>query len=317
MNYAPIVSIVMPAYNVASYIGETLDSVFEQTFTDYEVIVVNDGSPDTVELERELEPFGNRIHYVRQENRGAGAARNAGLRASRGEFIAFLDADDLWLPSYLEEQLKFLRSGNYDLVYSDALLFGDSPISGRRYMQTTPSNGPVNFKSLVHYECNLITSGVLARRQPILEVGLFNEQIRNGQDFDLWLRLVRNGARVAYQRKVLLRYRCHDDSLSSTDPVDKIIRQLRLFESIVQTYDLTPSEQAEVDRVVGKLNGEMEFEIGKAQFAKGNFSEARRHFKKANNFQRSWKAHAIILLMRIAPRLLQRVHFRLRGRVES
>ena len=313
MSLKPIVSIVMPAYKVAPYIGETLESVLAQTFTDYEVIVVNDGSPDSEELERVLEPFRDCIHYIRQENHGAGAARNAGLRASRGEFIAFLDADDLWLPNYLDEQLKFIQSDDYDLVYSDALLFGDSPISGRTYMQTSPSNGQVNFKSLVHYECNLITSGVLARRQPILEVGLFDEQIRNGQDFDLWLRLVRDGAHLAYQRKVLLRYRCHDDSLSSTDPVDKILRQLRLFERIVQTYDLTPSEQAEVDRVVEKLNAEMEFEIGKAQFAKGNFSEACWRLKKANDFQRSWKVHAIILLMRIAPRLLQKVHFRLRG----
>ena len=180
-------------------------------------------------------------------------------------------------------------------------------------MQTSPSNGPVNFKSLVHYGCNLITSGVLARRQSIFEVGLFDEHICNGQDFDLWLRLVRNGANVAYQRKVLLRYRCHAESLSSTDPVNKIVRQLRLFERITQTYDLTPGERAEVDRVFEKLNAEMQFEIGKDHFAKGNFLEARSRLKKANDFQRSWKVHAIILLMRVVPRLLQKIHFRLIG----
>jgi len=304
---------VIPAYNVAPYIGETLDSVFDQTFTDFEVIVVNDGSPDTVELERALEPYMSRIRYIKQENLGAGAARNEGLRAAQGEFIAFLDADDLWLPNYLDEQLKFIHRDNYDLVYSDALLFGDSPIAGRTYMQTSPSNGPVNFKSLVHYECNPITSGVLARRQSILDVGLFDEHIVNGQDFDLWLRLVRNGAKMAYQRKVLLRYRYHAESLSSTDPVTKIVRQLRLFERFTQTYELTPGERAEVDRMFEKLNAEMQFEIGKDHFAKGNFSEARSHLKKANDFQRSWKVHAIILLMRIAPRLLQKIHFRLRN----
>ena len=110
MNPAPIVSIVMPVYNAASYIGETLDSVFQQTFTDYEVIVINDGSPDTVKLEQALEPYIGRIRYIKQENLGAGAARNEGLRAAQGEFIAFLDADDLWLPNYLEEQLSlFVR----------------------------------------------------------------------------------------------------------------------------------------------------------------------------------------------------------------
>ena len=314
MNSDPKVSIVIPAYNVAPYIGETLEAVFAQKFTDYEVIIVNDGSPDTEELEQVLDPFRDRIRYFKQENRGAGAARNVAIQAARGEFIAFLDADDLWLPTYLEEQLKLMQSDNYDLVYCDALLFGDSPIAGRTYMQTSPSNGPVNFKSLVHYECNLVTSGTLARREPILEAGLFDQQLRNGQDFELWLRLVRNGARVAYQRQVLLRYRCHDDSLSSTDAVNKIVRQLRIFERIVQTHDLTPAERAEVDRVFERLNAEMEFEIGKVNFAKGNFSEACWRLKKANDFQQSLKVHAIILLMRIAPRLLQKVYFRLPGR---
>ena len=314
MNSDPKVSIVMPAYNVAPYIGETLAAVFAQTFTDYEVIIVNDGSPDTEELERVLDPFSDRIRYFKQENRGAGAARNAALRAARGEYIAFLDADDLWLPIYLEEQLKFIQSDNCDLVYCDALLFGNSPIAGLTYMQTSPSDGPVNFKSLVHYQCNLVTSGTLARRQPILEAGLFDEQLRNGQDFELWLRLVRNGARVAYQRKVLLRYRCHDDSLSSTDAVNKIRRQLRIFERIVQTHDLTPAERAEVDHVFERLNAEMEFEIGKVNFAKGNFSEASWRLKRANDFQQSWRIHAIVLMMHIAPRLLQKVYLRLLGR---
>ena len=91
---APSVSLIIPAYNVAAFISETLASVFAQTFTDFEVIVVNDGSPDTEELERELARFIARVNYVKQENRGASAARNAGLRTPRGEFVAFLDADD-------------------------------------------------------------------------------------------------------------------------------------------------------------------------------------------------------------------------------
>src|SRR5213080_1671301 len=131
----PRVSIIIPAYNVASYIGETLASVFAQTFTNYEVIVINDGSPDTEELERALEPYFDRISYLKQENLGAGAARNEGLRAAQGEFIAFLDADDLWLPNYLEEQLKFIRANDFDLVCADAMHFGDSPLAGRTYIE--------------------------------------------------------------------------------------------------------------------------------------------------------------------------------------
>jgi len=97
-----MVSIIIPAYNVAPYIGETLDSVFAQTFADYEVIVINDGSPDTEDLERALARFIDRINYLKQENRGASVARNTGLHAARGQFIAFLDADDVWLPNSLD-----------------------------------------------------------------------------------------------------------------------------------------------------------------------------------------------------------------------
>src|SRR5205823_8543224 len=134
MNSDPKVSILMPAYNVAPYIGETLESIFAQTFADFEVIIVNDGSPDGDDFERELEPYRNRIRYFKQENRGAGAARNTGLRAARGEFIAFLDAEDVWLPTYLEEQIKFLSAQGCDVVCANAMNFGNSAFAGRTYM---------------------------------------------------------------------------------------------------------------------------------------------------------------------------------------
>ena len=95
----------MPAYNVAPFIGEALESVFAQTCKDYEVIVVNDGSPDTEELERVIEPFRSRIKYVKRENRGVSAARNTGIRLARGRFVAHLDPDDAWDPDYLSKQL--------------------------------------------------------------------------------------------------------------------------------------------------------------------------------------------------------------------
>jgi len=309
----PLVSIIIPAYNVAAFIRETLDSVFAQTFTDYEVIIVNDGSPDTTELERALAPYMERIVYIKQENSGAGAARNRALHEARGELVAFLDADDIWLPHYLEEQLEFLEKGNYDLVYADALLFGDSPTAGMTYMQTTPSRGSVNFKSMVHYECNFLTSAVVARKAPIFEVGLFDITLRNGQDFDLWLRLVRAGARANYQQKVLLRQRCHPDSLSTTDPVDKIHRQIRLFEKIEAKYDLTPEERAEVAYVFKKLNAELDYETGKAQFLEGDFANARRNLKKANLFQHNWRTRVILFLLSVAPRLTRRVYLRRMG----
>src|SRR5919198_1434145 len=92
----PAVSVIIPAYRVTQYIAEALDSVLAQTFTDYETIVINDGCPETVALERVLEPYRERIIYLKQENRGPGAARNAGILAARSPLIALLDADDVW-----------------------------------------------------------------------------------------------------------------------------------------------------------------------------------------------------------------------------
>ncbi len=306
-NSPPLVSIVIPAYNVAPYIGETLASVFTQTFVGYEVVVVNDGSPDTAELERALAPFRERIVYLTQENRGAAVARNRGIEAARGEFVAFLDADDLWLPNYLAEQLEFLRSHDYDLVYADALLFGDSPLAGRTFMETAPSNGEVTFKSLISGECNVITSGVVARRQLIVEAGLFDEQLRNAQDFDLWLRLVRRGARASYQRKVLLRYRFHENSLSG-DTLNRINRELRVLGKFESLTDLTTDERAVVAETTRRLRAELELERGKLELSRGNFAEARVAFVKANQFRQSWKLRASALLLRVAPRVLQKIY---------
>ena len=302
----PSVSVVIPAYNVAPYIGETLNSVFAQTFTDFEVIVVDDGSPDGDELERMLGPYRGSVRYVRQENRGAGAARNRGVREARGEFVAFLDSDDLWMPEYLSEQVRFLREDGYDLAYADALLFGDSPIAGKTYMQTAPSVGPVTFLSLVRNECNIITSGVVVRRPALIKVGLFNESLRNGQDFELWTRLARNGARLGYQRKVLLRYRCREGSLSG-DLMNRLTREMRVYRYIADNYDLTDVERAELSRAMNLQRGAVDLATGKINLLGGQYDEARSSFERAHGVLGGWKLRAAVLMLRVAPRLLRRL----------
>src|SRR5688572_25541399 len=268
----------MPAYNAATFIGETLESVFAQTFTDYEVIVINDGSPDTEDLEKALEPYQNRLRYLKQENRGAGAARNEGLRAARGEFIAFLDADDVWLPDYLDEQLSFILRQDCDLVCADAMHFGDSPLAGRSFMQTymdtAPPTGEVSFLGLISAEQSLITSGVLARREPIFEVGLFDEGLRNSQDFDLWLRLARQGRRLFYQRKILLRYRFHENSLSGDD-INRTARELRIHDRIESSFELTPEERPAVLKAIEGRRALLHFELGKLYLERGDLEKSR------------------------------------------
>src|ERR1700691_5903395 len=105
---APRVSVIIPAYNTAQLIAACLDSIFAQTFQDFETVIVNDGSPDTPELEKVLQPYmdrqGDRIVYIKQVNKRAAGARNTAIARARGEFLAFLDSDDTWLPNHLESQ---------------------------------------------------------------------------------------------------------------------------------------------------------------------------------------------------------------------
>ncbi len=165
---SPTVSVIMPAYNVARYIGDALESVFAQTFKDFEVVVVNDGSPDTEELERVLADYRGRVVYLKQENRGVSAARNAGIRAARAPFVAHLDPDDLWEPDYLASQLAvFDQDPSIDVLYPDALIFGDSPEAGLRFMDWCRSEGEVTVESLFAERCHVMCS-VTARREALL-----------------------------------------------------------------------------------------------------------------------------------------------------
>ena len=305
----PAVSVIIPAYNVAPFIGEALDSVMAQTFTDFETIVINDGSPDTKELERVLEPYREGIVYLKQENGGAGAARNAGLRAARGEFVAFLDADDAWLPNFLSEQVKFINSDQgYDLVYADAVLFGDARKAKGTVMQREPSEGPVTFESLIGERCIVNTSSVLARRQPILDVGLFDETLRNSQDFDLWARLAkREGARMGYQKKVLARHRAREGSLA-WDGIKSVEGELKVLDKIGRRNDLTPSERETLAGTVSLRRASVAVDRGKRRLIDGEFEAAVESFEFANNYYHSWKLRLVLFWLRIAPRLLQRAY---------
>src|SRR5258708_32588535 len=106
-NPTPKVSVIIPSYKTADLIAACLDSVFAQTYPDFEAIVVNDGSPDTPDLEKVLEPYMDRIVYVKQDNKRAAGARNNAIRQARGEFVAFFDSDDTWRPDQLTSQIQF------------------------------------------------------------------------------------------------------------------------------------------------------------------------------------------------------------------
>ena len=305
----PLISIIIPAYNAAEFMGETLDSVFAQTYKNWEVIVVNDGSSDTARLEQVLKRYPSKLIYIKQENQGAAVARNSGLRAANGEFVAFLDADDRWVSEFLEKQLDLLKRSNADLVFADALLFGDSQFDGRTFMQLNPLTGEVTAENLLALKATVLTSTVLARKAVILDVGLFDVSLRRGQDFDLWLRLAKAGARFANTREVLAHHRIVEGGLSG-GTISQLKRTLSVLDAVKTRADLTKAEQSALQWNMNRTLRELALEDGKEKLLNRDFSGALRSFSEARNFRHSWKLMFVCLALRIAPNILRRIYNR-------
>jgi glycosyltransferase involved in cell wall biosynthesis len=303
----PAVSVIVPAYNVSRYIAEALDSVLAQTFEDYEIVVVNDGSPDTEELERVLEPYRRRIIYLKQENRGLSGARNTGIRAARAPFVGLLDGDDVWEPEFLSTMIGELRRDpSVGVLYCDAIYFGDTPEAGRTFMELHPSSGEVTFERLLAQECNVISS-VVARRELLLCAGLFDESLRSSEDFDLWLRILKAGGRISYLRRPLMRYRRHGASLSA-DPVWMCKHILRVLDKAEQTLDLTGAEGDVLRRQRRRYEAELNFNEGKRAFFGGDTERAIASLTKANALLPNRKVALTLRLLRVAPRALLRAY---------
>jgi glycosyltransferase involved in cell wall biosynthesis len=307
-----VVSVIIPAYNAAPFIKDTLDSVFAQTYPHYEVILINDGSPDTSALEQVLQPYDHRIIYLKQENRGPSSARNTGLRAARGSLVACLDADDIWKPDFLEEQTRFLREHpEYDLVYCNAHFFGDSVYAGKEYMAVCPSEGEATAAAIISRRCHVFTSSVTARRTILASVG-FDESLRASEDFDCWVRFTASGYRIGYHRKVLVLYRKHSTNASLTANPSRMAE----FKILVLTKSLAlwPSDSEEV-RLLRQAKdqriAELETLRGKLALRNQDFPAAAAHLQSANNYYQSAKISMAVVLIKWAPWLVSSV-FKLR-----
>lgn len=304
---SPLVSVIVPAYNVAEFIKDAVESALAQTYTAYEVIVVNDGSPDTPELERVLEPYMTRIRYIKQGNKGLSGARNAAIHASSGSLLALLDADDMWLPDYLEVQVaRMLADPTIDVLYPNAIIFGDALEAGREFMEVCPSRGEVTFESLLKQECNVMICSIM-RRAAVVRAGLFDESLRSVEDFDLWLRIIKGGGRIAYHREVLARYRRRRGSLSS-DPIWMCEHILKVLDKTKETMTLTGGERATLEKEYERFRATLRFHEGKRAFFEGDTERAIEGLTEANQFFRDRKISMTLRLLRRAPRLLLRAY---------
>ena len=231
----PKVSVVIPAYNAMSYLPETVESVLKQTFTDFEVLIINDGSSDQIAqwFSQVTDP---RVKLISQENQGLPGARNTGIAHAQGEYVAFLDADDLWEPSKLEKQVVCLEDKPaVGLVYTWAVLVDEGGnFTGR--VIASHLEGDV-WKNLLEDDMIRNGSSPMIRRCCFETVGGFDRSIDAAGDRDMWIRIAARYP-FAVVKEPLLRYREHSNGMSKNR--QKMFESLRTV--IEKTFQSVPLE---------------------------------------------------------------------------
>ena len=291
-------TIIMPAYNVGSYIVEAVNSVLAQTRGDWRLVIVDDGSTDnTVEVAKSYPD--DRITVVQQDNAGAGAARNRAAAEADTTFLSMLDADDAWAPDYLENMLGALEaSPDLAFVSCDALAFIDDRNDAVLCSENVRMTPPVTLERVAAREFQVYTA-VSMRRDWFERVGGFDETLRNAQDFDLWLRMLSAGARAEFIAKPLAWYRDRPGSLSDND--------VRLSEYTIRVYEKLRAARSDTaalcDGRIEKLRYTIALDSAKIALREGQFAAFHIHAEEALRRGRNPKLRATKSLARVAPPL--------------
>jgi len=216
-----LVSIIMPAYNAEKYIAASIESVIQQTYTYWELLIVDDGSTDqTAAIIKHYTSVDKRIKYFFQENGRQGKAKNLAIANSSGIFIAFLDADDLWLKEKLEVSIHEINTGDYSLVFTDCYIFeGELPrdfsILKTMGVQSAIYEGRPALVTFLNYN-QIPNLTVLAQKELFLKAGGFIDKVV-AEDYEMWLRLLKNGAVFKALPFPLSLYRVHNESITARD----------------------------------------------------------------------------------------------------
>ncbi len=222
------ISVIIPTFNSANYISETIGSILNQTFQDYEIIIVDDGSTDNTK--QVLDNYASKIRYFFQINKGPSAARNKGIKEAGGEYIVFLDADDVWLKNYLDKCVCYLKDENCDLVMTDNyadIYSDDNKFLRREYRNRENYIGNENRLFQILYQ--RFQKGFSGEIRSVIKkscfdrIGYFDENIKVAEDWDLWLRIAKNGLKVGYIQEPLFIYRRHPNALCRNKNKNKLI----------------------------------------------------------------------------------------------
>lgn len=234
----PKVSVMIPAYNSAKYLSEAIASVLDQTYTDYEIIVINDGSTDNTQ--GVIAPYLGKIRYFEQENQGVSATRNRGIYLSRGDLIAFLDADDIFMPHKLEQQVAILETqpeigivnSGFRIITED----GEEVADIERW-HTIPDLTPEI--CLLHKP--VLPSAMMFRRDWLIKVDGFDPRFFASEDVDIVLRMVALGCRSTWLRAITVYYRQHESSASWRNPIKQVANAELMHDCFFARSDIPES----------------------------------------------------------------------------
>ncbi len=298
-----LISVVIPAYNCGKYIPETLDSILNQTYRNFEIVVVDDGSTD--DTQEALRPYSGKIKYFHQKNGGLANARNRGLELAKGSYLALCDGDDIWLPNKLELQHACFEVHNrLGMVFSDFSSFNDAgplaPSWSKKYFNTIFENYGLTLDSIFQKKINLhdlntlyagnitttmflgnivMPSTVMIKRECINSVGKFREKYKNDSDYDLFLRIAAE-YESGYLDLPLMKYRILKNSLSQRSK-KQIIGVPEVIDIIETFLEQRPSFRKKNLRMVNQRFSGLFYETGYAHFSRVNLKEARKYFLKA------------------------------------
>jgi len=279
MNLAPFddfkVSVVIPTYNRAHFLPEAIRSVLAQTVPVYEIIVVDDDSTDnTVEV---LAPFGDKIRYFKQKNQGPSAARNYAMREAKGNWIAFLDSDDLWVPEKNQLQLEFLRQHpTIDFVFGNLTNFNEQKcdetpeiLDAKVYAYFQANSAHLKDFLLQLLLCNPVpTSAALFRTTTLPQTGPLDEKMRYCEDYDFWLRLALVG-QVGFVDRILVKRRMHECNAIKAY-IALCEGTLKAFNRLNQNAKLS----AEAQQILNRRMTSIQYNLSSYRLKCGEFDEA-------------------------------------------
>lgn len=271
----PLVSVIIPTYNRDWIVREAIESVLAQNFSDYELIIVDDGSDDrTPDI---LAAYKKQIRVLRQPNRGVSAARNHGIAEAAGRLIAFLDSDDLWLPGKLSTQVKFFEKN------SDAMISQTQEIWIRNGRRVNPKKRHHKFSGMIFERslalCLVSPSAVMIQRSLFDTVGVFDEALPACEDYDLWLRISCRYPVYLIDTELIIKRGGHDDQLSRAPGLDKYRIQSLL--KLLEGNFLTPQQN---QAVIATLKEKCKVYAGGCQ-KRGRQEEAKYFYQLADQFK--------------------------------